>query len=91
MTNVKQMAAMAAKFLGYGMRVHSNLIAVVILSNTEWVAQQTWGADISVAHRKIVSKCRYNHIHDADSICGVFRILTTVGAEQHQRKAKAPG
>ena len=56
MTNVKQMAAMAAKFLGYGMRVHSNLIAVVILSNTEWVAQQTWGADISVAHRKIVSK-----------------------------------
>ena len=35
MTNVKQMAAMAAKFLGYGMRVHSNLIAVVILANTE--------------------------------------------------------
>ena len=35
MTNVKQMAAMAAKFLGYGMRVHSNIRAVVILANTE--------------------------------------------------------
>ena len=53
-TNVERMAAMAAKSLGYGMRVHSDLCAIVMLSNTEWVEQQTWGAEISVAHRKIV-------------------------------------
>ena len=35
-TNVEWMAEMAAKFLGYGMRVHSDLRAVVILANTEW-------------------------------------------------------
>ena len=34
-TNVKRMAAMAAKYLGYGVRVHSNLRAATILVNTE--------------------------------------------------------
>ena len=38
-TNVKRMAAMAAKSLGYGLRVHSDLRAVLILTNTEWAAQ----------------------------------------------------
>ena len=55
-TNVERIAAMATKSLGYGVHVHSNLRAVVILENTEWVSQKTWGADISVAHRKIVPK-----------------------------------
>ena len=72
MTNVERMAAMDEKFLGYGVRVHSDLHAVVILINTEWAAQQTWGVEISVAHCKIVSKYRYNHSHDADSIRDVL-------------------
>ena len=55
-TNVKQMVAMAAKSLGYGVRVHSDLRTVVILANTEWAEKQTWGAEISVTHRNIVSK-----------------------------------
>ena len=38
-TNVKRMAAMAAKSLGYGVRVHNNLRTVVILENKEWAAQ----------------------------------------------------
>ena len=55
-TNVKRMAAMADKFLGYGVRVHTDLRALVILANKEWAAQQTWGLEISVSHYKIVSK-----------------------------------
>ena len=47
--------------MGYGVRVQSKIRAVVILANTEWMDQQTWGTVISVAHRKIVSKYRYNH------------------------------
>ena len=57
-TNVKQMEAMAAKLLGYGVRVHRNICAVVILANKEWAAQQTWGTEISVAQPKILSKYR---------------------------------
>ena len=82
---------MAAKSLGHGGRVHSNLCACVVLSNTEWASQQTWRADISVAHRKIVSKYRYNHVQVAESICEVLRKLSTEDAVKDQRKAKAPG
>ena len=85
------MVAMAAKLLGCGVRVHSNLRAVVILANMEWVAQQTSGAEISVIHRKIFSKYRYNHVHDAESIRKILRMLATADAARDQRKAKAPG
>ena len=57
----------------------------------EWAAQQTRGADISVAHRKIVSKYRYNHVHDAESIRENLRIPTMADAAQDQIKEKAPG
>ena len=90
-TNVERMAAMAATLLGYGVRLHSDLHAVVILANTEWAAQQTWGAEISFAHRKIVSKYRYNHVHDAESIRKFLRIIVTAEAARDRRKAKAPG
>ena len=40
-TNVERMAAMAAKYLRYGVWVHSDLCVVFILANIEWAAQQT--------------------------------------------------
>ena len=49
-TNVERMAAMAVKSLDYDMRVHIKLCKVVIIANTEWAAQKTWGTDISIAH-----------------------------------------
>ena len=91
MTNVERMAAMAAKSMGYGVRVQSDIRAVVILANTERVAQQTWGGDISVAHHKIVTRYKYNNVHDAESIRENLRIFATADATQDQRKAKAPG
>ena len=91
MTNVKRMAAMAAKYLGYGVRVHSDLRAATILVNTEWAAQQTWGADISISHRKIVARYKYNHVHDAESIREILRILATADAARDRQNAKAPG
>ena len=65
MTNVERMAAMSVKSLGYGVRVHSNLRAVVILTNKKWDAQQTWGVEISVAHQKIIARYKYNDVHNA--------------------------
>ena len=77
MTNVERIAAIAAKSLGYSVRVYSDLRAVVILVNTEWVAQQTWGAEISFSHRKIVSRYKYNHVHDTESIRESLILLAT--------------
>ena len=90
-TNAERMAAMADKLLVYGVRVHRDLRAVVILANTEWSAQQIWGAEISIAHRKIVSEYRYNHVDDSESIRKILGILATADADRDQRKAKAPG
>ena len=64
------------------MHVHIDLRAVVILANKDWEEQQTRGAEIIVAHRKIISKYRYNHSHDADSFCKVLQILATSDAAQ---------
>ena len=91
MTNVKRMATIAAKSLGYGAHMHRDLRAVVILENTEWAAQHPWGAEISVAHHKIVARYKYNRVHDAELIRKNLRILATADAAQDQRKAKAPG
>ena len=89
--NVKRMSALAAKLQGFGVQVHSNLRAVVILYNTEWKAQQTRVTEISVAHCKVVAKYRYNHSHDTDSIRAALLIRATVDALRDHRKLKAPG
>ena len=39
----------------------------------------------------LVSKYRYNHSHDADSIREVLQILATADVMRYRRKAKAPG
>ena len=70
--------------------MHSNLRAVVILANTEWAAQLTWGEEISVAHQKIIARYKYNHVHDAESIREILRILAMSDASRDRRKAKAP-
>ena len=83
---VEWMAAMAAKLLSYGVRVHSYLHAVVIMVNTKWAAHQTWGADISVTHRKINARYKYNHVHDAKSTREILRIVATEDTERDRQK-----
>ena len=56
--NVKKFATNAAKTQVYGIPVHDNLKAVVILANVEWAARQLWGTEISVAHCTIKAKYR---------------------------------
>ena len=71
--------------------MHSDLKAAAISANTEWASQQTRGIKISVAHRKIVAKYRYNHTHDMDSIKEILKILAVVDEAQDCIKVKAPG
>ena len=54
--NVERLATAATKSAGYGVQMQNDLKAVVILANVEWGAQQTWGNEISVAHREIKKK-----------------------------------
>ena len=53
--------------------------------------KKTWGAEISVAHRKIIARYKYNHVHDTESISKILRVLATSDAVRDRRKAKASG
>jgi hypothetical protein len=89
--NVKKFATNAAKTQAYGIRVHDNLKAVVILANVEWAARQSWGTEISVAHRTIKAKYRYDHTHNTASIKEILKALTRAEKARDRCKATAPG
>jgi len=89
--NVEKFAMDAAKTQAYGICVHDDLKAVVILANMEWAARQSWGTEISVAHRTIKAKYRYNHTHDTASIKEILKVLTGADKARDRRKAPAPG
>ena len=84
--NVKKFATQA-----YGICVHDDLKAVVILANMEWAARQSWGTEISVAHRTIKAKYRYDYTHDTASIKEILKVLTGADEARDRRKAPAPG
>ena len=89
--NVEKFATNAAKTQAYGIRVHDNLKAVVILANVEWAAWQLWGTEISVAHCTVKAKYRYDHTHDTASIKEILKVLTTADEARDCCKATALG
>ena len=70
--------------------MHSNIKAIVVLTNTEWAAQQTRVIGISVDHRKNLAKYRDNNVHDADLIKDVLKILAASDKTWDRRKVKTP-
>jgi hypothetical protein len=89
--NVEKFATNPAKMQAYGIHIHDDLKAVVILSNVEWAARQSWGTEISVAHRTIKAKYRYDHTHNTASIKEILKVLTGADEARDRRKAPAPG
>jgi len=89
--NVEKFAMNVAKTQAYGIRVHNDLKAVVILANVEWAARQSWGTEISVAHCIIKAKYRYDHTHNTASIKEILKVLTGADEARDCRKAPAPG
>ena len=89
--NVEKIATNAAKIQVYGIRVHDNLKAVVILANMEWAICQSRGTEISVAHCTIKAKYIYNHSHDTNFFKEILKVLTRADKARDYRKATAPG
>lgn len=89
-TNVERLAMLAAKASGFGIRVHDDLKAIVILANVEYAAKQSWGAEIRTAQRKIVAAFAYNHTHDAASITECLKFLAGADTARDRQLATAP-
>jgi hypothetical protein len=69
-----------AKMQAYGICIHHDLKAVIILANVEWAERQSWRTVISIVHRTIKAKYRYDHTHDTASIKEILKVLT--GADE---------
>jgi len=89
--NVEKFAANASKTQAYGIRIHDDLKAVIILANMEWATRQSWGTEISVAHRTIKAKYRYDHTHNTASITEILKVLTGADEARDRRRAPALG
>ena len=89
--NCKRLAAAAMKSQGFGIVVHDNLTANILMTNAEWAAGQSWGNEICVAYRNIKRQNKYNHSHTATSLKEIKRAMAVEDEECDRRKAKAPG
>ena len=49
----EQLAAAAMKSQGFGIVIHDNLMANILMANAEWAAGQLWGNEICVAYRDV--------------------------------------
>ena len=61
------------------------------MANLEWAARQSWGMEISVAHRTIKTKYRYDHTHNTASIKKILKVLTRADEARDRCKATTPG
>ena len=79
------------KSQGFGIVVHDNLTADILMVNAEWAAGKSWGNKIRVAYRDIKQQYKYNHSHTPTSLKEIKRAIAVADKERNRRKAKAPG
>ena len=73
--NCERLAAAAMKFQGFGIVVHDDLTANILMVNTEWAAGKSWGNDIRVAYRDVKQQYKYNHAHTPTSLKDMKRAM----------------
>ena len=89
--NCEQLAAAAMKSQGFGIVVHDDLTANILMANAEWAAGQSWGNQICVAYRDIKRQYNYNQAHTANLLKEIKRAMAVADEERDLQKAKAPG
>ena len=89
--NCERLAAAAMKSQGFGIVVHDNLTANILMENAEWAAGQSWRNEIHFAYRDIKRQYKYNHAHTSTSLKEIKRAMAVADEERDRRKEKAPG
>ena len=89
--NCERLAAAAMKSQGFGIVVHDDLTANILMVIVEWAAGQSWGNEIRVAYRDVKQQYRYNHAHTLTLLKDIKRAMAVADEECDRRKAKAPG
>ena len=89
--NCERLAAAAKKSQGFGIVVHDNLTANILMANEEWAAGKSWGNEIRVAYRDIKRQYKYNHALTSTSLKEIKRAMAVADEECDRRKTKVPG
>ena len=89
--NCERLAAAAMKSQGFGIVVHNNLTANILVANVECEAGQSWGNEIHVAYRDIKQQYKYNHAHTPTTLKEIKREMAVADDERDRIKAKEPG
>ena len=89
--NCKRLVDAAMKSQGFGIVVHDDLTANILMAKAEWAAGQSWGNDIRVAYHNIKRQYKYNHAQTPTSLKEIKRAMAVADKERDSRKAKAPG
>ena len=74
--NMERLATAATKVGNSGVKMDNDLKAIILLANVEWAARQSWGNELSVAHREIKKVYKYNHAHTDASIKEMAKLLS---------------
>ena len=76
---------------GFGIVVHNDLTANILMANAEWASGQFWGNKIRVAYRDVKQQYKYNHAQTPTLLKEIKRAMAVVDKERDRRKPKAPG
>ena len=66
------------KSQGFGIVIHNDLTANILMANTEWTEGQLWGNEIRVAYCNIKRQYKYSHAHTATSLKDIKRATAVV-------------
>ena len=88
--NVAVLRAKNARIAAYGIIVHDDMIANIVLAEADEAAREEWGREIGTAMDKIRLQYGYDHPHDATSLAAMLRELAAADAVRTLLDAPAP-
>ena len=88
--NVAVLRAKNARIAAYGIIVHDDMIANIVLAEADEAAREEWGREIGTAMDKIRLRYGYDHPHDATSLAAMLRELAAADAVRTLLDAPAP-
>ena len=88
--NVAVLRAKNARIAAYGIVVHDDMIANVVLAEADEAAREEWGREIGTAMDKIRLLYGYDFAHDAASLAVILKELAAADAVRTLLDAPAP-
>ena len=88
--NVAVLRARISRLGSYGITVHDDMLATIILAQVDKAANESWGREIETAVAKLRLRYGYERVHDAQSIADILTELAAADSVRNLAAAPAP-